>query len=339
MVPPGLRRSGGACIALAFLLGVSSTACGGSDDTRASAESDGGNDSGATSGVLASGESAFALVVADGFVYWTYRPSSPGATDGGVRRIALSGGASEDVLTGLAAGELAVASGDVYVIDAEARQIVHAPVTGGEAAALYSGFEGAYSIVADADALYFANGDVLRAPFDGSGLQTLASGLITPLGVAVDATDVYVACDGSEGSAAGPYSDGSFVRVRKVPGAEVEVLVSPVTGGQDVAVAGTRVFFLQFGFPPTGVPGAVWLLDLPGSSPRKVLDGIGPGTRIRTDGVDAYVSGNLADGSGGVFRVTADGRAEMLVPEARVFALGPDVLVYASDDEIEWLRL
>jgi hypothetical protein len=129
------------------------------------------------------------------------------------------------------------------------------------------------------------------------------------------------------------------MRLPKTGGA-TETLAT-VTGGQDVAAASGHVFFLQFGFPPSPAPGAIWKLDLPGSMPTQILNPTGPGVQIETDGTNAFVSGsvNVGESQDGLYRVTPAGQATKLVVVASAtnhlsFALGPDFIVYASDGEL-----
>jgi hypothetical protein len=293
--------------------------------------------------LLATGQdSARSLRVDDAYAYWAV-PAKAHATppDGAIRRIALSGGCPEELATGLSSVVIAVAGGRVYFHDGQSISFV--PVSGGARGVLYAdaggGASAPYELAADVDALYFAladKGKVFRAPLDGSGVQTLATGLPAPLGIAVDDTTVYIANDGDATSP--PYSNGSFVRVPKLPGGVVESLAT-VTGGQDVAVAGGHAYFLQFGFPPTNTPGAIWKLDLPGATPQKLVDPTGPGTQIETDGTSLFVSGAVVPMQAGLYRVLPDGSHTQLVSAAMglldvPFALGADFVVYATGGEI-----
>ncbi len=342
-----MRFSG---VAVASVLGLAAIACGG-DDAPSSGQGGAGGGAGSggcadpvTGDVLATNQTNLGYLALDAtHLYWRFGSSAPGARDGGVRRIALASGCVDEVMTDLTGGgPLAVSADAVYAIDSEAGAIVTVPLSGGPLATLQSGVTFAYDLVADASALYYATGpggDVLRVPLDGGSVVTLATGQKTPLGVAVDDTHVYFANDGNEGDP--PYADGSFARVPKSGGA-VEMLESPVTGGQDVAVAGGTAFFLQFGFPPTGVPGAVWRLDLPGTQPRIVASGLGPSIIIETDGTNAYVAGNLSATEGGLVRFSADGAPTVLAstrPSPSGIAVDSKYVYYADAANGEVRRL
>lgn len=290
--------------------------------------------------VLAVALGNVAHVALDGpYVYWLVSTSKPSAKDGALHRASLVDGCAELLLDGLPAAAILAHAGNVYVHDGESLRVVS---SSGGVSTLYANAGGSepYELTADETALYFAtpkSGVAYRALLDGSSLATLATGLINPLGVSVDNTSLYVANDGDE-SAAPPYSNGSFVRMPKQAAGVVEMLTPDVPGGQDVAVANGRAYFIQFGSPGLPAPsGAVWRLDLPGGEPSKIVDASGPTFQVETRGTDAFVSGYVQPAEAGIYRVTTEGAYTSIVTTMSPppFALGSTFVVYAEAGEIK----
>lgn len=152
--------------------------------------------------LLATGQAhPFAIVVDDGFVYWTnvgFRVS-----DGSVMKVPKTGGAAVALATAQGAPfDLALFEGALYWNNAARAApdangnvpgagILKIPVTGGPPAVLVQG-RSPLRLAVTSDGIFWTNqdGTVMRAGLDGSNPRVLASGQ-RPLDLAVDSASVY----------------------------------------------------------------------------------------------------------------------------------------------------
>lgn len=174
---------------------------------------------------LVSGQDTENIVIDANNVYWTENTGTGiGSGTGSVFAVPKTGGTAVDVgsATGTALG-LAVEGSSVYWADlpSSGGNILSTAIDGGTPN-LVTSFSHLPNgmVVADAMNVYWANedGTILKAPLGGGPAGTLATGLNQPHGLAVDASDLYVAVTGSNGT------NGSVVRV-------------PLSGGPPVTLS------------------------------------------------------------------------------------------------------
>lgn len=151
--------------------------------------------------LLHSGESgAFALTVADGYLWWTIFTANPGT--GAVRRAPVAGGTPATVLADMVdrLGGITVDGNVLYLTHADdpgtrfTGYVARYDLTTGASQSLASGLDYPVFVQRDGQYLYWANGGdgrVMRVLLDGSGqAQVLAQGTAT-YGAVVDETFLY----------------------------------------------------------------------------------------------------------------------------------------------------
>jgi hypothetical protein len=125
-------------------------------------------------------------------------------------------------------------------------------------AVLLSGHPLVHFLAVDATSLYFTvdpggsptGGSVQKMPLAGGPVTTLASGLLSPQGIAVDPSFVYWASEFGDTITRLPLGGGTPV-----------TLLSGVTGALGVAVDGSAIYFSRIS------GGAVWKAPLSGGAP------------------------------------------------------------------------
>lgn len=132
--------------------------------------------------------------------YWTTgrRIADAGPSGGTVMRVALMGGAPEMLVPDqYLPTEIAVGSHNIYWIDEFARQVMTAPLTGGEPTTFATAGQ-ASALAVDTTSVYWLNFDyitltsaVMKAPLGGGPAVQLAPARLNTRGLAVNASGVY----------------------------------------------------------------------------------------------------------------------------------------------------
>lgn len=143
--------------------------------------------------------------------------------------------------------------------------ILAVPRAGGAPESVVSQIGEATQLAVDDGALYFflhgngvAQGRLMRADIAGGAVTELLAGLNSPNGLAVDTTDIFVACDGLAGNE--PFS-GTLLRLPKTGGGAPTMLASALSFGvQNVVLDGDRAYFLEH---VTGPPYASLIRAVP----------------------------------------------------------------------------
>jgi hypothetical protein len=193
-----------------------------------------------------------ALAVDPNAIYWVDE------VGGEVARAPKRGGLTMTLYGGNGAGfspgsSIAIEGGDVYWISdveqgkAHQSALMHLEKNGGKPTVVASSNAARLESVAlDAQSVYWVMGSsVMRAPKAGGPMAQVLGGQAGPDAVAVDDSDAYVSCAGTE---AKQYSDGSVVAVPK-KGGTARVLLSGSPRAANVQVDAKNVYWQS----PSGV--------------------------------------------------------------------------------------
>ncbi|AUX30331.1 hypothetical protein SOCE836_024340 [Sorangium cellulosum] len=270
-------------------------------------------------------------------------PSSDGLRCGacghGCRGGLCSDAACQPVVLAAAAGAplaIAVDATHVYWTHRDTDEIMSAPIDGGEAVTIAESCPSFGIEVSATDATWTCAelGTVYRAPLEGGEPVPLATGLNLPMGLALDATSIYVGDDSAVkrvpigGGEAVQLAVGSGSRrleiddthvywtnadastIRKVPigGGEDVILATGYFESHEVALDATTVYWTTPGEGP-GV-GSVNKVPKAGGTPVALATGQASPFSIAVDGTHVYWV-NVADGE--IKRVPVDGGEAVVV--------------------------
>ncbi len=197
-----------------------------------------------------------------------------------------------------------------------------------------------WAIAVDATHVYFtsrgtapanADGALLRVPLAGGPAEVVAAGLSSPMRLALDDDEVYVA---RLGTRAREYQDSSIVRVAKRGGPAVLLATSPgdVSG---LAADGAGVYWSCQG--RQGGDGAVFRVDRAGGQPLRLASGMTAGS-IALDATSVY----WTSWDGGVRRVPKRGGAAVTLGSGQDrpqhIAVGPQAVVWSNLGRIDGER-
>jgi hypothetical protein len=190
------------------------------------------------------GSEWFGVAVDSNNIYWT-------DIYDGVLEMPLSGLQDGGSPITLASGDtgvysLAVSSTSVYWNTGNSAYFMSAPIGGGTAITLISGYQynsGPQNLAVNATTLYWGNGtSVMSLPIggvpDGGVPTTLASGQANPFSVALDSTDIYWT---NEGSIGGTSNNGSVVKVSFSGG--TPTILATGQNPRNIAVDSTSVYW------------------------------------------------------------------------------------------------
>jgi hypothetical protein len=179
-----------------------------------------------------------ALASDEACVYWAQGPY--------IRKIAIAGGKSMNLVDGGVPHALAVDDTNVYFTDESAVTVMSVPKSGGAPVTLFQGQIQATSIAANSSYVFFANNSqksVMRVPLAGGTAETLASGVLAVGSIAIDAVNVY-------------WTDSIANSVSKVPlaGGASTIIAANQSNPGSVAVDSTNVYWVNQGSlsKPTG---------------------------------------------------------------------------------------
>ena len=240
--------------------------------------------SGGSPVTLASGQSTPEDLVVDATsVYWV---NYNGAT---VMKVPLAGGATTAIATGQSyAGGLAVDANSVYWANGNVMKV---PLNGGLTTPVTSGTPiNSWDLVVDSTYVYWTSpSSVMRVPVNGGALSTLASGLLDPQGLAVDATSIYWVNHGTSGSS---YTDGSVMKV-PLAGGDTTTLAPGQTSPTSIAVDGTNVYWTN-----SASAGTVMKVPLGGGASTTLVSGRFYPDAIAVDATSIYWTDGGKSGSG-----------------------------------------
>ena len=269
---------------------------------------EGGEGGGGEGGALSAASNPKGIFVSNGSVYYTNFAS--GSADGRVSVVATSGGTPTDLATGLTApAAIAVSAGTVYfTLDPTSGTggLSSVPTTGGSVTSIQSGVTGAAGVAVDATNVYWTNENsgalVYFVPLTGGTPKQILSfgGALSPTGLVIATTDVFVPTDGAQAAVLAGTTSGStnltpldtqssitfadvavssttvYATVDDVApsgavvafpraGGPVKTLVGNLNHPQRLALDGTNLYFTD----PAG--GNVWIIDLTQSTPAAVV--------------------------------------------------------------------
>ena len=187
---------------------------------------------------IATGESgALRLALDDSYVYWTN-------SGGKVQKLSKSGGSST-ILDSGASGLRGIAADATNVFWVTTSSIMKSAKTAGSKSELVSGEQAPTEIVVAQGKLFWiasVDNSVKTATTDGTGVTPIATQLLYPVAIAVDATNVYIA---ERGSDAGGFNDGKISRVG-VGGGPKEEIATGQAAPESIALFNGYVYWTNF---------------------------------------------------------------------------------------------
>jgi hypothetical protein len=174
------------------------------------------------------------IALDDALVYW-----GEGVGGGAIRTVPKDGGGVVDIGRGeaIAPSSIALDSTYAYISETDGR-VLRLPLAGGSAEELATGLEQPFSMVLNANSLFWVSlvgsGAALTLPKAGGSVTILADGLFNPRSVAIRGSYAYF----SPGSSGGGPSPPSVMKVRRTGG------IPSIVSGADCSAQSIIPFWL-----------------------------------------------------------------------------------------------